>query len=149
MLHGHHISLLLLINTLDSRGVNATCIFRRGFCTLVLFIPTALKPFRQRQGELTTEGSCLLWGGCVVIPQVLRPRVMEELHCGHPGVVRMKQMARSHAWWPGMDHDIETAVRACEACQRNSKAPPTAPGRGPKNHGSVFILTIWGQWKER
>ena len=36
MLHGHHISLLLLINTLDSRGVNATCIFRRGFCTLVL-----------------------------------------------------------------------------------------------------------------
>ena len=90
-------------------------------------VPTALKPFRQRQGELTTEGSCLLWGGRVVIPQVLRPRVMEELHCGHPGVVRMKQMARSHAWWPGMDHDIETAVRACEACQSGSKAPPTAP----------------------
>ena len=63
----------------------------------------------------------------MVIPQVLRPRVMEELHCGHPGVVRMKQMARSHAWWPGMDHDIETAVRACEACQSGSKAPPTAP----------------------
>ena len=41
MLHGHHISLLLLINTLDSRGVNATCIFRGGFCTLVLFISVA------------------------------------------------------------------------------------------------------------
>ena len=49
MLHGvyiqksHHISLLVLINTLDSRGVfgsanNATCILCRGFCTLVLFI---------------------------------------------------------------------------------------------------------------
>ena len=49
MLHGvyiqksHHISLLVLINTLDSRGIfgsanNATCILCRGFCTLVLFI---------------------------------------------------------------------------------------------------------------
>ena len=34
---------------------------------------------------------------------------------------------RTHAWWPGIDAQIEDAVRACEACQQYRKAPPAAP----------------------
>ena len=39
--------------------------------------------------------------GCrVVIPEKLQQKVLDELHRGHPGVVRMKMQAQNHVWWP-------------------------------------------------
>ena len=61
-------------------------------------ISNTLRPFWQRRSELTVEGDSILWGVRVVIPTKLRHRVLEELHRGHPGVVRMKTLARSHVW---------------------------------------------------
>ena len=45
-------------------------------------------------------------GNRVVIPQKLRARLAEELHCDHPGMVKMKAVAHSHLWWPGVDKDL-------------------------------------------
>ncbi|KAF0305703.1 hypothetical protein FJT64_022708 [Amphibalanus amphitrite] len=53
-----------------------------------------LAPFKNRREELTTEADCLLWGGRVVIPSNLRDTVKRELHEGHFGCTRMKQLAR-------------------------------------------------------
>ena len=39
----------------------------------------------------------------------------------------MKALARSYFWWPGMDTEIETHVRACDSCQQLSKVPARAP----------------------
>ena len=64
-------------------------------------IPQKLKPFADRRNELTVEEGCLLWGYRVLIPRKLRPKLLQELHRDHPGVVRMKAIARSYMWWPG------------------------------------------------
>ena len=37
----------------------------------------------------------------VVLPKA-RERMMEELHETHPGICRMKSLARSHVWWPNL-----------------------------------------------
>ena len=76
-----------------------------------------LKPFWDRRLELTTEGQCLLWGTRVIIPNKLYSTVLDELHTGHPGIVRMKAIARSYVWWPGLDKAIENQVKSCKPCQ--------------------------------
>ena len=59
-------------------------------------VPPVLTPFSKWRKELTAEGGCLLLGIRVVIPQKLRGAVLQELYHSHPGISRMKAMARSH-----------------------------------------------------
>ena len=53
--------------------------------------------------------------------------MLEELHAGHPGIVRMKELARSYLWWPNIDQEIEQTVRNCASCQQVRKPPAVAP----------------------
>ena len=56
-----------------------------------------------------------------------RATVVDELHATHPGICRMKALARSYVWWPKMDADLEQKVRQCSPCQENRKSRPEAP----------------------
>ena len=84
-----------------------------------------LKPYYRVKDELSMEEGCLLRGLRVIVPEKYRPDVLNELHVNHPGIVRMKGLARMHVWWPNLDIDIETTVHNCTACQITQSAPPT------------------------
>ena len=90
-------------------------------------VPADLKPFYSRREELTVEGGCLLWGVRVVVPAKLRVRILSDLHRDYGGIVRMKAMARSYMWWPGMDTDIESVAKSCVSCKAVKSAPQEAP----------------------
>lgn len=62
-----------------------------------------------------------------MVPQTLRKLVLETLHRGHPGIVRMKALARSYEWWPGLDTDITEWVATHTLCQESRPAPPSTP----------------------
>ena len=86
-----------------------------------------LQPFHRRRNELSVQDGCILWGSCVVVPAAGRREVLTILHSGHPGMSRMKSIARGIVWWPGLDAELEEKVKACSQCQVNSKSPPQAP----------------------
>ena len=86
-----------------------------------------LKPYFTRQNELRADQGCVLWGMRVVIPPLLRNRLLQGLHEEHPAIVAMKAIARSYLWWSNLDAEIELKVKNCEVCQSVRKAPPRAP----------------------
>lgn len=86
-----------------------------------------LQPYLRRQEELSTENGCVMWGSRVVVPPPARNKVIEVLHDTHPGITRMKGLARSYVWWPGMDTAIEDQVKGCHLCQQSQKSPSRAP----------------------
>ena len=93
-------------------------------------------PYFSRRDELSMEGGCVLWGYRMVIPMKLRPIMLDEIHAGHVGASRMKEIARSYFWWPGLDKDLEVLVRSCPKCLSNRSMPPRAeihPWEWPKH----------------
>ncbi|XP_037300668.1 uncharacterized protein LOC119191026 [Manduca sexta] len=95
------------------------------------------KPYFNRKDSLHLDHGCIVWGYRIVIPRTLRSQILDELHAGHVGVVRMKQIARNYVWWPNIDADIEARARACIPCTSVLDAPPAA---APRN-GVKHILT--------
>ena len=89
--------------------------------------PKELQPYHRKRAELSLEAGCLFWGTRVVVPKELQSRVLSELHRSHPGIVRMKGIARAHVWWPELSKAIEDTSYNCEACQSERKQPPVAP----------------------
>ena len=87
-------------------------------------VESEFKPYWNRRLELSTHAGCILWG--LRVPQG-RSAVLAELHGAHPGITRMKALARQWVWWPNLDQAIEDVVKHCEECQQDRPNPPPAP----------------------
>ncbi|XP_068235531.1 uncharacterized protein [Palaemon carinicauda] len=67
--------------------------------------------------NLSTDGDLVLYGARIVVPAALRRRTLARLHDSHRGVEATKRRARQTVFWPGINSDITSTVRACESCQ--------------------------------
>lgn len=123
-------------------------------------------PFYNRKEEISVDRSCLFWGHRILIPSSLQESILGELHKSHFGIVRMKEIARSYFWWPGLDSEIEQITKNCLTCLRNRKnpqkddlkpwpVPPTAWYRihadfaGPF-YNKMFLIVVdsYSKWPE-
>jgi len=84
-----------------------------------------IQQFFKVRHELSTSQGLLLRGTRIVMPKCLRLQTLSLAHEGHQGIVRTKQLLRQKVWWPGMDTEAETLIKACIPCQ--STMPPPSP----------------------
>ena len=76
-----------------------------------------------------------------MVPVGGQAKVIEEIHQCHPGITRMKGLARSFVWWPSVDKQLEEKVRSCTSCQQNQNAslwPLYIPGNGLHDLGPDY-----------
>ena len=83
----------------------------------------------NRRDGLSVQRDCLLFGSRIVVPNDLQDKLLRELHKTHPGMTRMKQLARGYMYWPSIDVDIESLVRNCQVCIDQSRNPVKVPVR--------------------
>ena len=83
--------------------------------------------FRKLSELLSSSHGCLLYGSRLVIPSSIRQQILEILHTSHLGMQRMKQLARTAVYWPGIDNDIVALCRSCVTCAEHQNAPPKSP----------------------
>ena len=86
-----------------------------------------LKPYKSRENEIGIECGCLMWGIRVIVPESLQSKLLDSLHENHPGMTRVKALARSYFWWTGLDKAIEDQAKSCVACQAIQASPAPAP----------------------
>lgn len=79
-----------------------------------------------REAQYTIEDGCIMYGQRVCVPKKYQKSVLDELHEGHLGIVKMKAIARSFVYWKGIDNDIEEAARNCADCARHKADPAKA-----------------------
>ena len=60
------------------------------------------------------------------MPENLQSQILASLHKNHPGVTRLKAIARSYFWWSGLDKDSEDLAKSCSACQALKSSPAVA-----------------------
>ncbi|XP_020297565.1 uncharacterized protein K02A2.6-like [Pseudomyrmex gracilis] len=125
-----------------------------------------LQPYFRKRHSLSVVQGCLVFNDRVVVPFCFRSQILKQLHKGHPGITRMKVLARSYFYWPKIDADIEWFVKQCRNCAFAAKAPvkvplqswtqPTAPWQrihidyaGPLNGEYFFVLVdAFSKWPE-
>ncbi|XP_066924129.1 uncharacterized protein [Clytia hemisphaerica] len=87
----------------------------------------ATSSYWQYRDSLHITDGVIIYNDRVVVPQSLRPAVLDALHAAHQGVSTMGLRARSIVFWPGMTYDIEHRRQACQECIRNAPSQPSLP----------------------
>ncbi len=77
----------------------------------------------MKRKELALTEGIILWRRRVVISKLLRQKVLNQLHEEHAGIRRMKSLARSYVFWPGLDEELVAVTRKCLVCQEHQNAP--------------------------
>ena len=82
-----------------------------------------LFPYYSVRKSLSVANGCVLKDIQVIIPKSLRFRVLQMIRQAHLGVVKMKQLARMHCWWPKIEIDIENMAKSCRICATLASKP--------------------------
>jgi transposase InsO family protein len=81
-----------------------------------LHVPRHLLVYARDRMEYSVHNGCLYRGFRIVVPPLMRSKVLEMFHQHHPGMARMRQLMRQFVWWPGVDADIQKHVSSCTTC---------------------------------
>lgn len=77
--------------------------------------------------ELSMVDDLSLRAEQLVVPYSLSAQIIATTHKMHQGITRTKARLRTQFWRPGMDKEVETAVKNCSVCLEADKSVKTSP----------------------
>ena len=86
-------------------------------------LPEKLRIYGADTAQYSFHDGCIYKGFRLVVPHILRTRVLELVHEGHIGIERMCRLLRTHFWWPKCDVDVSNFVTKCIPFQKARKTP--------------------------
>jgi hypothetical protein len=91
-------------------------------------VPDPIIPYYKVRNELFCEDGLVLFNDensvRIVVPTVLRPKMLKIVHAGHMGVDKCKYRAKQAFYWPSMSDHVILFVKMCPVCEKFRSAPP-------------------------
>lgn len=75
--------------------------------------------------------------------------MLQQLHSGHCGMARMKEIAQSYFWWPGLDGSIEEKAKTCSSCQKVRNVPQLHLWDFPKEAWQRVHVNFAGPFEDK
>lgn len=91
-----------------------------------LLVPE-LNTYFKIKDELSVKNQLIFYKNKLVIPKMLRKKMLKKLHTGHFGIEKSKARARKIFYWPNLSSDVQKFVSSCEVCLKFSKKPVKEP----------------------
>ena len=100
---------------------------RNGFPDHRHQLPEQCRRYWNVRSQLALDDGLIVYGCCLLIPSVMRPQVLQQLHESHQGATRTKLRAKLIVYWPGINNDIENVILSCTRCQEHLPSQPKEP----------------------
>ena len=86
-----------------------------------------VKFYYKFKNELTIVNDLVYKNNKLIIPNTMKPRMLECIHSGHFGINKCIQRANFCLYWPRINLDIENYVRKCKICATYSNSKTAEP----------------------
>lgn len=129
-----------------------------------------LQPYYMIREELSIVDDCIVRGTYrLVVPESLQRQLIDIAHETHRGIAHTKQRLRELYWWPGMDSQVESLIKAYATCRQNDKSAVThnaplhpiplpvavwvgidivGPFDTPPRHCRFLLIDYYSKWSE-
>ncbi|XP_062557795.1 uncharacterized protein K02A2.6-like [Armigeres subalbatus] len=89
---------------------------KKGWPDSIDGVPDTVKIYHSCRVELTTQNGIIFRGDRILVPHILRRRLIDSCHVSHNGIEATLKLARANLFWPGMSSQIKEVVKNCEVC---------------------------------
>ena len=116
----------------DADMTQLRVLIHKGFPESKSEIQPSIQPYWRVRDMLTEHGCIIYMGDRIVIPDMIRGRVLSSLHSAHQGTTSMRLRAERSMFWPNMAKDIADVRSSCTSCDATfpsqSADPPFRQG---------------------
>ncbi|XP_055623664.1 uncharacterized protein K02A2.6-like [Toxorhynchites rutilus septentrionalis] len=90
-------------------------------------VPDGAKIYFGYRNELSTQDGLVFRNDRILIPYVLRKKLIESCHASHNGILATLRLARANIFWPGMSAHIQEVVKNCVICAKFAPSQQNPP----------------------
>ena len=102
----------------------------------------SLRPYAIVANNLSILDGVIMLGQRIVVPNPLRPAILQSLHAAHQSVPIMKERAMDTVYWPNITVDISRIRMECNACHKMAKSNPSLPPHDPPQPDFPFQMIV-------
>ena len=93
--------------------------------------------------ELSIVNGIVFKGERLIILEVMRKKMLEQLHQAHMGIEKTKWRARAAILWPQINQQIKNMVKKCSNCQQNERKQQHEPMK------TSMYLSVHFRWLDQ
>ena len=125
----------------DESMIKVAQYIENGWPTHIQQVDSVTKQSWHFREDLTIIDEIIFKGERIFIPSRMQKDILMKLHQAHLDIEKTKLRARETVFWPGINQDIERAVKLCTTCQELRNSNSEFPQNFQSFHKTGILFT--------